>query len=71
MTELLEGRISALAALRAGRRTIVELLVRQGIKDDSIRDLLDAAAERGVPLCLLDVVSDEAATARERYGLDA
>jgi 23S rRNA (guanosine2251-2'-O)-methyltransferase len=50
LTELLEGRISALAALRAGRRTIVELLVRQGIKDDSIRDLLDAAAERGVPV---------------------
>ncbi|RPH46141.1 MAG: hypothetical protein EHM91_07245, partial [Planctomycetota bacterium] len=48
MMELLEGRICALAALQAGRRKIEALLVRQGIKDDSIRDLLDAAAARGV-----------------------
>ena len=48
--ELLEGRICALAALQAGRRKIEALLVRQGIKDDSIRDLLDAAAARGVPV---------------------
>jgi len=46
--ELLEGRICALAALQAGRRKIEALLVRQGIKDDTIRDLLDAAAARGV-----------------------
>ena len=46
--ELLEGRICALAALQAGRRKFEALLVRQGIKDDSIRDLLDAAAARGV-----------------------
>jgi 23S rRNA (guanosine2251-2'-O)-methyltransferase len=48
--ELLEGRICALAALQAGRRKIEALLVRQGIKDESIRDLLDAAAARGVPV---------------------
>jgi len=48
--ELLEGRICALAALKAGRRKFEALLVRQGIKDDSIRDLLDAAAARGVPV---------------------
>ena len=48
MMEVLEGRICALAALVAGRRKIEALLVRQGIKDDSIRDLLDAAAARGV-----------------------
>ena len=48
--ELLEGRICALAALQAGRRRFEALLVRQGIKDDSIRDLLDAAAARGVPV---------------------
>jgi len=48
--ELLEGRICALAALQAGRRKFEALLVRHGIKDDSIRDLLDAAAERGVPV---------------------
>ncbi len=48
MSELLEGRICTLAALQAGRRKIETVLVRQGIKDDSIRDLLDAAAARGV-----------------------
>jgi 23S rRNA (guanosine2251-2'-O)-methyltransferase len=46
--ELLEGRICALAALVAGRRKFEALLVRHGIKDDTIRDLLDAAAARGV-----------------------
>ena len=50
MIEILEGRICALAALQAGRRQIDELLVKQGIRDDSIRDLLDAAARRGVPV---------------------
>jgi 23S rRNA (guanosine2251-2'-O)-methyltransferase len=50
MMELLEGRICALAALKAGRRKVEAVLVRQGIKDDSIRDLLDAAAARGVPV---------------------
>jgi len=50
MRELLEGRICALAALRAGRRKFEELLVRQGIQDDSIRDLLDAAAAINVPV---------------------
>jgi len=48
--ELLEGRICALAAMQAGRRKIEALLVKQGIKDDSIRDLLDAAAARGIPV---------------------
>jgi 23S rRNA (guanosine2251-2'-O)-methyltransferase len=46
--EILEGRICALAALQAGRRRIEALLVKQGIRDDTIRDLLDAAAARGV-----------------------
>ncbi|HLY08923.1 MAG TPA: RNA methyltransferase [Planctomycetota bacterium] len=48
--DLLEGRICALAALKAGRRTFVELLIRQGTQDESIRDLLDAAAAQGVPV---------------------
>jgi 23S rRNA (guanosine2251-2'-O)-methyltransferase len=48
--EVLEGRICALAALQAGRRKVEALLVKQGIRDDSIRDLLDAAAARGVPV---------------------
>jgi 23S rRNA (guanosine2251-2'-O)-methyltransferase len=50
MMELLEGRICALAALRARRRKFEALLVKQGIRDDSIRDLLDAAAAHGVPV---------------------
>jgi len=48
--EVLEGRICALAALQAGRRKIEALLVKQGVRDDTIRDLLDAAAARGVPV---------------------
>jgi 23S rRNA (guanosine2251-2'-O)-methyltransferase len=50
MMELLEGKVCALAALRAGRRTFEALLVRHGIQDESIRDLLDAAAARNVPV---------------------
>ncbi len=48
--EILEGRTCVEAALRARRRTIHEILVRQGTRDDSIREILDAAAERGVPV---------------------
>jgi tRNA G18 (ribose-2'-O)-methylase SpoU len=50
MMELLEGRVCALAALQAGRRKFEALLIRHGIQDDSIRDLLDAAAARNVPV---------------------
>jgi 23S rRNA (guanosine2251-2'-O)-methyltransferase len=50
MIEVLEGRICALAALQAGRRKFEALLIRHGIKDDSVRDLLDAAAAQGVPV---------------------
>lgn len=50
MIEVLEGRICALAALEAGRRRIDSVLLRQGIRDDTVRDLLDAAALRGVPV---------------------
>jgi len=48
--ELLEGRVSVLAALLARRRAIEEVLVRQGTRDDSIRDILDAAEAAGVPV---------------------
>lgn len=50
MIEVLEGRICALAALQAGRRKFEALLIRHGIKDDTVRDLLDAAAAQGVPV---------------------
>jgi len=48
--EVLEGRVCALAALRAGRRKFEAVLVRQGIRDDSIREILEAAAAQGVPV---------------------
>lgn len=48
--DILEGRVCVLAALRAKRRTFESILVRQGTKDDSIREILDAAAELGVPV---------------------
>lgn len=48
--ELLEGRICTLAALQAGRRKVESILVRQGIREDSIRDILDLAESRGVPV---------------------
>ena len=50
MIEVLEGRICTLAALKAGRRKFDSIMIRHGIQDDTIRDLLDAAAERGVPV---------------------
>ncbi len=46
--DVLEGRASVLAALRAGRRSFDAVLVRQGIGEDSLRDILDAAAALGV-----------------------
>jgi 23S rRNA (guanosine2251-2'-O)-methyltransferase len=46
--DILEGRICVLAALRAGRRSFETVLVRQGTKDDSIRDILEAAQAQGV-----------------------
>jgi 23S rRNA (guanosine2251-2'-O)-methyltransferase len=46
--EILEGRVSILSALRARRRTFESVLVRQGTQDESIREILDAAAALGV-----------------------
>ncbi len=50
MIEVLEGRTCVLAALRARRRGFEQVLVRQGMKDDSIREILDEAAALGVPV---------------------
>jgi 23S rRNA (guanosine2251-2'-O)-methyltransferase len=70
MTEVLEGRICVLAALQAGRRKVLELRVRQGIRDDSIRDLLDAAAARGVPVKRVrEEALDAAAHAKSHGGV--
>jgi len=46
--EILEGRVCVLAALQAKRRAFEAILVRQGMQDDSIREILDAAAALGV-----------------------
>lgn len=48
--EILEGRICVEAALGARRRSFHEILVRQGIREDSIRGILEAAAALGVPV---------------------
>lgn len=48
--EVLEGRICVLAALRARRRKFEAVLVRQGTKDESVREILDAAAALDVPV---------------------
>jgi 23S rRNA (guanosine2251-2'-O)-methyltransferase len=46
--DVLEGRVCVLAALRAARRRFEAVLVRQGTRDESIREILDAAAAHGV-----------------------
>jgi 23S rRNA (guanosine2251-2'-O)-methyltransferase len=47
--EHLEGRQSILAALRARQRRFQVILVRHGMHAETIRDVLDLAAELGVP----------------------
>jgi 23S rRNA (guanosine2251-2'-O)-methyltransferase len=46
--DILEGRACVLAALQAKRRTFEAVLVRLGIKDESVADLLRAAEAIGV-----------------------
>src|SRR5918993_537059 len=48
--EHLEGRRSVLAALRAGKRKFQAVLVSHGAHEEKVRDVLDLAAERGVPV---------------------
>jgi 23S rRNA (guanosine2251-2'-O)-methyltransferase len=48
--EHLEGRQSVLAALRAGRRKFQAVLVSRGAHDERVQEVLDVAAERGVPV---------------------
>lgn len=59
--DILEGRACVTAALKAKRRTFEAVLVRLGMKDESIADLLQAAAEIGVNV---QRVRDEALEAR-------
>jgi 23S rRNA (guanosine2251-2'-O)-methyltransferase len=48
--DVLEGRICVLAALRARRRAFEEVLVRLGMKDESVREILEAAEAQGIPV---------------------
>jgi 23S rRNA (guanosine2251-2'-O)-methyltransferase len=48
--EHLEGRQSVLAALRAGKRKFQAVLVSHGAHLDKLQDVLDVAAQRGVPV---------------------
>src|SRR5687768_105109 len=48
--EHLEGRQSVLAALRAGKRKFQTVLVSHGAHEEKVQDVLDLAAERGVPV---------------------
>ncbi len=48
--EHLEGRQSVLAALRAGKRKFQAILVSHGAHEEKVQDVLDLAAERGVPV---------------------
>lgn len=47
--EHLEGRQSILAALAAFQRRFQIILIRRGMQERSFRDVLDAAAARGIP----------------------
>lgn len=48
--EHLEGRQSVLAALNAFQRRFHVILIRQGIHDERVADVVAAAVERGVPV---------------------
>lgn len=48
--EHLEGRQSVLAALAAGKRKFQVVLISHGAHEDKVQDVLDLAAERGVPV---------------------
>jgi len=52
--EYLEGRQSVLAALRARQRKIDVILLRHGIHEQSIREILDLAREMNVPVRFVD-----------------
>ncbi|MDQ3441956.1 MAG: RNA methyltransferase [Planctomycetota bacterium] len=52
--EHLEGKHSVLAALRAYQRRFQVILISQGAHAEKVQEVLDAAAERGVPVRRLD-----------------
>ena len=48
--EHVEGRLSVLAALRAYQRRFQVVLVRHDAHEEKVKEVLDAATERGVPV---------------------
>lgn len=52
--EYLEGRISVLAALGARRRRIDLVLLKHGVQAESVREIVDLAAQLGVPTRYVD-----------------
>jgi 23S rRNA (guanosine2251-2'-O)-methyltransferase len=52
--EHLEGKQSVLAALRAYQRRFQVILISQGAHAEKVQEVLDAAAERGVPVRRVD-----------------
>ena len=52
--EHLEGRVSILAALRARQRRFQVILVRHGLHEGNVRDVLDLAGELAVPTRTVD-----------------
>src|SRR5688500_9950768 len=48
--EHVEGRLSVVAALRAYQRRFQVVLVRHDAHEEKVQEVLDAAAERGVPV---------------------
>jgi 23S rRNA (guanosine2251-2'-O)-methyltransferase len=48
--EHLEGRQSVLAALKAGRRKFQAVLINHGAHLEKLQEILDVAAQRGVPV---------------------
>jgi len=52
--EHLEGKQSVLAALRAYQRRFQVVLISQGAHPEKVQEVLDAAAERGVPVRRVD-----------------
>ena len=48
--EHLEGRQSVLAALEAGKRRFQVVLISRGTHDDKVQDVVELAAQRGVPV---------------------
>jgi 23S rRNA (guanosine2251-2'-O)-methyltransferase len=66
--EHLEGRVSILAALRGRQRKFQVILVRHGLHEENVRDVLDLARELGVPTRAADARELDAMTHGATHG---